>query len=69
MKTLTHEKVVARLKKLQNGRTAEDFAQEIGFSGGYLSDVYAGKRGLGIVICTYLRIRKNPPTYSEVEEK
>jgi len=68
MKTLSHEKVLARLKKLQNGRTLTAFGQEIGVSAGYLSDVYRGKRGLGEIICGYLKIVKNPPTYSEVEE-
>ena len=63
---MTHKQVLARLKKLQNGRTLVVFGQEIGVTAGYLSDVYAGKRGLGEVLLTYLRLVKNPPTYTEV---
>lgn len=66
---MTHVQVIARLKKMQNGRTMEAFSKELGITAGYLSEVYSGKRGLGVVLLTVLRLVKNPPTYSHIEEK
>lgn len=67
-KRMTHQQVISRLKKMQGKRTLQVFGAEIGVTAGYLSDVYAGKRGLGEVLLGYLRLVKNPPTYSEVDE-
>lgn len=45
--TLTHDEVIALLKKLQGSKPLRAFAPEVGVSAGYLSGVYAGKYGIG----------------------
>jgi len=46
-KTLTRERLIARLKQMQGTKTQEQFAQELGISRPFLSDIYAGKRDPG----------------------
>jgi hypothetical protein len=67
-KTLTHDAVIARLKKMQKGKTLTSFAAELAISPAYLCDVYAGKRGLGGKILGRLGLVQNPLTYSEIED-
>jgi transcriptional regulator with XRE-family HTH domain len=66
-KHMNEEKLRARLRKKQNGRTLADFAKEIGVTPGYLSEVYGGRRSPGGKILAHLGLVKDPPTYSEVE--
>lgn len=67
-KNMTHEDVIAWMKKIQNGRSLAIFGKEIGVSAGFLSDVYCGKRGLGNKILTFLHLVQNAPTYRLNEE-
>lgn len=46
-KNLNLDQVIALMKKLQGNRTNKDFAAQLGISGQFLGDIYAGKREPG----------------------
>ena len=67
-KKLTHAEVLARLKKLQGDRSLRDFAEALGISAPYLSDIYLGHRGVGPKLLKILNLTKDEQvtvTYSE----
>ena len=71
MATITHTMVLEMLKRRQGKKTLRDFAKELGISYQYLADLYCGRRGLGEMVLSQLKLVKNPPpepTYSEVQE-
>jgi len=47
---LSHEDVVAILKEKQGSKSLRGFAEELGISAPYLSDIYRGNRGIGPAI-------------------
>lgn len=55
---LSESDVIALLKKRQGDRTAKDFAAELGISGVYLGDVYAGRRAAGEKILSQLGLMR-----------
>jgi len=68
MKHMTQADVIARLKKMQNGRSLSALGKDIGVSASFLSDVYLGRRGFGHKILEKLKLVQNPPTFSEMAE-
>lgn len=58
MKTYTKEQVIAKLRAKQGRKRAGKFAEEIGVSAPYLSDVYAGNRAPGGKILDFMGLAK-----------
>jgi transcriptional regulator with XRE-family HTH domain len=56
---MTEGDVVALLRKRQGSRTAKEFADEIGISQPYLSDIFAFRRSPGPKIQEFLGIEKS----------
>jgi len=65
---LTHDELIRRLKELQGERSLREFAEALGVSAPYLSDVYRGNRQIGAKLCRKLgvpRTREFITTYRE----
>jgi transcriptional regulator with XRE-family HTH domain len=56
--TMKTEDVLRILTSKQGSRSLRDFAQEIGCSAAYLSDIYNGNRQPGPKILTFLGMKK-----------
>lgn len=54
---MNREQVIALMKSRQGERTAKEFAEELGISTPYLSDVYSGRRDPGESILSRLNLR------------
>lgn len=70
MKSLTQEQVVQMMRKRQGTRTAKEFAEELGISPQYLSDIYGGKREPGPSVLDALKLERGliyKPTVAEAE--
>ena len=59
---LTREEVVKKLKEKQGTRSLRRFAEELGISAAYLSDIYLGRRGVGPKVLQFLGLAKNQQT-------
>ena len=55
---LTHDDLIARLKQLQGDRSLREFAEALGVSAPYLSDIYNGNRKIGNKICRKLKVTR-----------
>lgn len=55
---LTSEQLIERLKQMQGERSLREFADMLGVSAPYLSDVYRGNRSIGKKLCRKLGITK-----------
>ena len=58
------------MRKRQGERTAKEFAEELGISPQYLSDIYCGNRELGPAVLEALKLQRNviyKPTQAEAE--
>lgn len=58
MGILTSSDVIALLRKQQGKRRQKDFAEQIGISPAYLSDVYQGRRDPGPAVLDFLKLMK-----------
>lgn len=67
-KIVTHDAVIARLKKMQGDRSIREFADELRVSAMLLSQIYRGKRGIGKRIAKRLKLKKNPVVATYTEE-
>ena len=67
-KVLNEEQVIAVIRKEQGERSLRQFAQELGISPAYLSDVYRGNRAPGPAILGRLGLVRRTTT-STVYEK
>jgi len=68
---LTHDEVMARLKARQGERSLREFADELGLSAAYLSDVYLGRRGIGPKLLKTMGLTKDEQitvTYSAAKD-
>ena len=54
--------VIERLRKRQGKQSLRDFAEAIGVSAGYLSDIFCGNRAPGPAILNILGIEKQTVT-------
>ena len=59
MKQFTREQLIEFMQKRQGPRTAKEFAEELGISAAYLSDIYAGKREPGPTVLEKLSLEKD----------
>lgn len=59
---LTHEEVVIQLKAMQGERSLRKFAEDLGISAAYLSDIFHGQRAVGPSILKQLGLTKNVTT-------
>jgi transcriptional regulator with XRE-family HTH domain len=50
--------VIALMRKQQGERLAKDYAEELGISASYLSDIYKGKREPGATVLERLGLKK-----------
>lgn len=57
-KVMKHADVIALLRRLQGERNSKQFAQELGISASYLSDIYLGKRSPGKKILSVLGLKR-----------
>jgi transcriptional regulator with XRE-family HTH domain len=57
-KKLSHEDVVGILKDRQGVKSLRQFAEELGISAPYLSDIYHGNRSVGPVILEQIGLGK-----------
>jgi transcriptional regulator with XRE-family HTH domain len=55
---MTHEQVIALMRKKQGKRTAKEFAAELEISQAYLSDIYQHKRDPGESVLEKLGLKK-----------
>jgi len=55
---MTQDEFVALLRKKQGKRTAREFAEELGISAAYLSDIYHGKRYAGPAVLDRLGLQR-----------
>jgi len=55
---MNRAQVVELLRRMQAGRSLREFAENIGVSAGYLSDIYCGNRAPGPSILAILGIEK-----------
>jgi len=56
--TLTQKELIERLKRMQGDRSLREFADDLGVSAAYLSDVYRGNRAVGKKLCKKLNVTK-----------
>ena len=55
---MNREQVIALLRKRQGSQSLREFAEALGVSAGYLSDIYCGNRAPGPAILRILGIEK-----------
>jgi transcriptional regulator with XRE-family HTH domain len=54
----TVQELVAEMKKMQGDRQAQQFAEELGISHSYLSNIYRGKSDPGELVLKALGLQK-----------
>lgn len=59
MKSLTKQQVIELMKKQQGKRAAREYAEELGISAVYLSDIYNGRRDPGRSVLEALHLERD----------
>ncbi len=59
MKSLNKTELLQLMRKKQGSRTAKEYAEELGISAVYLSDIYAGRRDPGPAVLDALQLERD----------
>ena len=59
VKAMNRKQLIDLMRKRQGKRTAREFAEELGISSQYISDIYSGKRAPGRAVLDKLQLERN----------